>query len=1003
MKCTSVLQWVVIFFSLIALFGFTIASAQIDFREPDENKLYQELNSLSREDLQNLCQSVQTDLETMYLAGQYPDMLLKSRLLAVAGSIIGDEFYQADAAYLNARALSRQGKENEALCSLYQAFPIYEQRKDIRRQIRALEVMIRVAQNLDLWDDAQLYAEKLKSLTEMSGDRFGQMVTLLNRGVIAFHNKNIDEAEKSWQQVIQDDPEGIYPEITGLALNHLSRVYLLQGKVSLARDFLQKALTFAQEKHLPWVEFVVRLSFSELLTDYSFEYDQAIDSLNRCLQLVELMGLSYQRLWVQNNLSVIYTELGDFGKARSLLESALNYQNQAGIQQDTGVLLNLGTLNWHLGQYETAEKYLTRAYELAQTKQDDPTSAKALANLGTVAKAQGKYEAALANYEKALTLFETLGLEIEIANLMNNIANLNFQFGELDRAEESLRMALKTYIKYSLTSGIAQVRINLGYVALAKKNRLRAKTLFSHALLEAKRIQNQPLVFYAQLGLAEVHLENLNGAMAIPILYDAVKVLEETRGKMENVNDQICFTENRLAAYDLLIEELIRQQRYPEAIDVSERVKARSFLDIVAGHSIHVKPTDWEVYQQIQRLQGEKESLQEKKSQLLNINPENQDQLLLWQINQQLNDIETKLNTLLKDYNTVSPELLSLVAVNPTPLAAIQPQLDDDTLVVDYYVFNDKTVVWIIEKENVNTVVLPIGESRLQPLLVQLREQLSNPQKTDYITLLDSLSQNLIVPLLDFFRDKQYIVIIPHRSLNYIPFQALIANHHYLVENYLLSYAPSLNAYLYSFKKRGHGHSSLLAFGNPAFNDPSLIPLPGAETEVKEIAHLFHQPEIHIGSEATKTQFYQRSGNFDIIHLSTHAMADENFPLYSMVAFAPDQTNDGYLFAFEVFQLSLNANLVILSACQTALGQLSATEGLVGLSRSFFYAGTPTLIASLWSVNDQSTMELFIQFYSYWTQGYSKSQALQLAQKDILARYPHPYYWAPFILIGCEK
>lgn len=992
-----------IFYLVIFISLPSVCLPQFDFSQLDSDQFYQQLQNLTPDQLQDLCYSTYNDLETLYLTGQYPTLLSKIRILIFGGSILGNEIFEADGFYYSARVLSRQGKESQALQYLYRAYPIFEKNHEISRQIKALEVMIRTTQNLNLWQDAKNYTEKLTALSEQSNDDYGKVSSLLNQGVLSYHEKKIEEAEKKWVEIIQIDPNGQFSEITGLAYNHLAHIYLMKGNTTLAQQHFTEAFKLAERNQNRFLEFVLRLNYAEFLANYKYKFEMAIQSLNRCQQLIHEMDLTYQRLWVQNNLAVIYTQLGEFGKARYFLEEALSYQNQAGIPEDIGVLFNLGVLYWHLGQLDDAEKYLIRAQQHSEIQNDILTHAKVLANLGTIYKTRGNEHKAFDYYQKALAIFEELNMEIEIADLMNNLANLNFQLGDLESAKKSLLIALQTYFHHSLISSIAQAQINLGYIELENDRIIPAKLNFSRALAGAKKTQNLPLIFYAHLGLAEVSLKNQDNDQAIQYLYEAIEVIEETRGKMENVKDQICFTENRLTAYDTLIKELNRQGRNIEAFDVSERVKSRSFLDIVSGHDIQVKPKDQEMYETIQNLYGTKEFLQNKKSELLNQSQSTSNSLELFQINQLLQDVENKLNTLLIDYKTISPELLSLMTVNTFPLSELQAQINPDVLIIDYYVLEEKTLIWIMSNDSFATIHLPLGEKNLQPLIFQLRGSLSDYKSQEYFSNIDDLSKKIIEPLLGFFDKKKHIVIIPHRSLSYIPFQVLRANGHYLVENYAVSYAPSLNAYCYSVQKKSTEKSSLLAFGNPAINDPSFIPLPGAETEVKEIAQLFNQPTIYIGPEATETQLLQNAFQFDIIHLSTHALSDEQFPMYSFIVLAPDQKNDGFLFAHEVFQLSLSSNLVVLSACQTALGQLSPSEGLVGLSRSFFYAGTPSLIASLWNVSDQSTMELFIYFYKYWFQGYSKSQALQMAQKVILNKYPHPYFWAPFILIGYEQ
>jgi CHAT domain-containing protein len=176
--------------------------------------------------------------------------------------------------------------------------------------------------------------------------------------------------------------------------------------------------------------------------------------------------------------------------------------------------------------------------------------------------------------------------------------------------------------------------------------------------------------------------------------------------------------------------------------------------------------------------------------------------------------------------------------------------------------------------------------------------------------------------------------------------------------------------------------------------------LPFAEQEARAIAALYATaPLIH--TAATESIVRQQAGELGILHLAAHGYYNAVAPLNSLIALAPDGANDGWLTAGETYGLNLQqADLVVLSACQTQLGDLSAGDELVGLTRAFFYAGTPTVVASLWTVDDQTTALLMERFYTHLRAGMGKAAALRQAQLDVRADYPNPYYWAAFVLSG---
>ncbi len=182
-------------------------------------------------------------------------------------------------------------------------------------------------------------------------------------------------------------------------------------------------------------------------------------------------------------------------------------------------------------------------------------------------------------------------------------------------------------------------------------------------------------------------------------------------------------------------------------------------------------------------------------------------------------------------------------------------------------------------------------------------------------------------------------------------------------------------------------------------SDPKAA-LPNAQMEVKRIAEKFPQTEAYLRKEASETLAIKIMGNFDIVHFACHGETVESGdPMQSCLRLTPDENNDGRLTAAEIFNLKLNAQLVILSGCETGRGELWGADEMIGLTRSFLYAGTPCLMVSLWKVDDNATCLLMGNFYdNLATSG--KAEALRAAQIKTMQTKKHPYYWAAFYLVG---
>jgi CHAT domain-containing protein len=200
------------------------------------------------------------------------------------------------------------------------------------------------------------------------------------------------------------------------------------------------------------------------------------------------------------------------------------------------------------------------------------------------------------------------------------------------------------------------------------------------------------------------------------------------------------------------------------------------------------------------------------------------------------------------------------------------------------------------------------------------------------------------------------------------------------------------------FEKRHPQADSLLAFANPdALGAPHLS---YAVEEAQAVAALY-RTQPFVGEEATEGQFKARAGRYGLVHVAAHSDYSPHSPLFSAILLAEDESEDGRLETHEVFNLDLpQTDLVVLSACETHLGELSSGDELVGLERAFVRAGSPSLLTTLWPVDDAATAELMKRFYTHLRAGVPKAEALRLAQMETRKEHLEPYYWAGFMLVG---
>jgi len=235
--------------------------------------------------------------------------------------------------------------------------------------------------------------------------------------------------------------------------------------------------------------------------------------------------------------------------------------------------------------------------------------------------------------------------------------------------------------------------------------------------------------------------------------------------------------------------------------------------------------------------------------------------------------------------------------------------------------------------------------------------------------------------------------------LHYLPFNALNGGETYLIERYSLRYLPSASVLRYLTARDSQAAKTLLALGDP---DRAGRRLPDAAREVWAVAEGFHASTVLVGSEATEAAFRRLAPSHSHLHLAAHGRFDSGAPLTSGLLLARDDKHDGLLTVDEIFSLRLDADLVTLSACETGLGSLNPGDDVIGLTRGLLYAGARAVVASLWRIDDETTLEFMTEFYRLLP-GADAVDALRTAQLAVLRQYGHPFYWAAFQLTGSSQ
>jgi CHAT domain-containing protein len=380
---------------------------------------------------------------------------------------------------------------------------------------------------------------------------------------------------------------------------------------------------------------------------------------------------------------------------------------------------------------------------------------------------------------------------------------------------------------------------------------------------------------------------------------------------------------------------------------------------------------------------------------------------------EKLADMENQLAELRKKYadylvklKSENAELAEMVTVDPGNFEQMQASIQDSVAFLEYYVSKQNLLIWGITRNKIHAVNIEQPDSLLNVLVENFRDAMAKQLSVDLMS--ERLYKMLIQPITEKLDEIKNLIIIPHNILHYLPFAALVnEDGEYLIENYTISLSPSI-AVLDICMEKGEkfiGDNSwqrnFVAFGNPDLNNPAMA-LPFAEKEVESIQLSYPELKSFLEKDATETAVKNEITNAQMMLFSCHGEFDPENPLFSALLLTEDQKNDGRLEAHEIFGLSLNSYLVAMSACETGLGTIRSGDEVIGLTRSFIYAGTSSLLSSLWKVDDLATAVMIKRFFRYLKEsGYSRAESLQKAQLLVKSQInSHPVFWAAFNITG---
>ncbi|MEA2059812.1 MAG: CHAT domain-containing protein [Thermodesulfobacteriota bacterium] len=910
--------------------------------------------------------------ESAYLSGN-----LKQALL-FANDLAGLMAEMAPDAKGHAEALLRSGLLYAKQENYKNAIPVIEQAVSSMSRLEADEALAKAFMDLGIvLENATSYQTALsrfKTAADLSRTLKHELLLgeqYLNIGRIYDLRLNqYATAIKTYENALEIFSSTGDIEKTAESKLNIGRCYRLLGNFSKADDYYSQSLELIRSSAPDQLMIKVKILIEQANNAwFQGRYQQAFTLQRQCYTIAKEQKFSLMQVLSLNTEGLIWWTLGDYEKALDSLNTALRDAKRLKIRQD----------------------------EIAST----------LNNIGLIYRDRGNYQKALETFEQAIAIDTKIDSKWGLAY---DFRNKGLTYLKLDQPEGAADLFDRAY---EISTAIGN-RINAARAILGKGDALvvlkdfkQAENSYNTALKLSETMMIRETQWRSLFGLAKIQIRFYdNPDAAEKLLQKSIDVIEQLRSEIKVKQLKENFIANKLSVYETLVKLLADKNQPIQSFEIAERSRARNFIDLLGGQQIEfAHSADQKLYNKQQIITSEIETFEK----MLAMATDDSERTLY---EKSLNSLQHELDNIIVEMQLQNPQLASIVTIPPVNAEKLVRFMEPGTALLSYYLLDNEVFCWILRSDTqipenrIRLVRIPVDRDILENQILEYRRIIQNIEPCEKHA--SELYSTLFEPVERFIDGVQTICISPHGSLHYLSFATLYKETSFLVDEYAMFYVPSAAVLEYTLARRmnrPYPAPRVLAVGNPDLGDP-MLDIPFAEQEVGSIKWNFPEVTILTGDKATEHWVRNNVSEFDIVHIASHGEFDPVNPLMSAIKLAlPKNKNftntvfDGNLAAKEIFNLTINADMVFLSACQTGLGKISAGDDVVGLNRSFFFAGTHTVISSLWRVSDVSTAIMIKTFYRLYM-NQNKADCLKQAAMHVKTRYPHPGYWGAFTLVG---
>jgi CHAT domain-containing protein len=738
------------------------------------------------------------------------------------------------------------------------------------------------------------------------------------------------------------------------------------------------------------------------------DFPRALATYKRAREMCVRRGMTLLVGQADYNVAYLYYLRGEYGRAIDMLCATRELCEKNG---DAHILalcyLDLSDvyleLNLAAEAAETAEEGFIRFQKLGMGYE----KAKCLTNKALALGQRGKAAASLKLFAQARSVFvrEKNRVWPRLIDLYRALSFLNE--GRLLEARRSCEKAFE-FFRSSPSSGKAVLcSLLLARIEIEAGNPTNAQKYSEEALHRLSKMELPALHYQANLLMGQAHHAARNAEVAYSFYQKARKALEALRSRLRKDEMKIAFMKNKFEVYECLVElcldgGLNASPPHEEAFEYIEAAKSRSLMELMFQGTQKTPEGIASQSESVQRIRNLREELNwyYHRIEQEQLRPEEGSPARIDSLQNEAKARENDLLRAVRELPDSEPDATLLRGFSGIALQEIQSSLPQDTLVIEYFAVRDRLIVALIARDRFEIVSIA-SLARVGNLLEMLRFQLSKlclgpdyARRFEAILLratrnhLRDLYRELLEPIGDRLQQK-HLIFIPHGILHFLPFHALFDGQQYLIDRFSVSYSPSASIYHLCQNRPSPPGDTSLVLGVPDAQAPSI------SDEISAVASQVKFPEVFSGRSATEQVLREKGPNSRLVHIATHGNFRQDNPMFSHI-----RLGGSHLSVLDLYHLRLPADLVTLSGCATGLNVVVACDEPLGLMRGLLSAGARSLLLTLWDVHDRSTTEFMTAFYGHLQAGKTKAQALRVAVQKTRDLYPHPYYWAPFFLVG---